>query len=76
MSTVEGEDALLLAAAKPPKVRRRRLRSIVLALIAQYTIVTLIVGLSVAGILRYVVTPQLVAKFEAIEAALKRMNAP
>ena len=43
---------------------------------AQYTIVTLIVGLSVAGILRYVVTPQLVAKFEAIEAALKRLNAP
>jgi hypothetical protein len=76
MSTVEGEDALLLAAAKPPKVRRRRLRSIVLALMAQYTIVTLIVGLSVAGILRSVVTPQFVAKFEVIEAALKRLNAP
>jgi len=43
---------------------------------AQYTIVTLIVGLSVAGILRYVVTPQLVAKFEVIEAALKRLPAP
>ena len=39
---------------------------------AQYTIVSMIVGLSVAGILRYVVTPQIVAKFEAIEAALKR----
>ena len=76
MSTVEGEDALLLAAAKPPKVRRRRLRSILLALTTQYTIVTLIVGLSVAGILRYVVTPQFVAKFEVIEAALKRLNAP
>ncbi|MBR1276520.1 hypothetical protein [Bradyrhizobium sp. AUGA SZCCT0283] len=72
MSTVEGEDAHLLAAAKPPKVRRRRLRSILLALMAQYTIV----GLSVAGILRYVVTPQIVAKFEAIEAALKRLPAP
>jgi hypothetical protein len=76
MSTVEGEDALLLAAAKPPNVRWRPLRSIVLALMAQYTIVTLIVGLSVAGILRYVVTPQFVAKFEVIEAALKRLNAP
>jgi hypothetical protein len=75
MSTVEGEDALLLAAAKPPKVRRR-LRSILLALMAQYAIIAMIVGLSVAGILRYVVTPQIVAKFEAIEAALKRLPSP
>jgi hypothetical protein len=72
MSTVEGEDALLLT-AKQPKVRRRRLRSILLALMAQYTIVTVVVGLSIAGILRYVVTPQIVARFEAIEAALKRL---
>jgi hypothetical protein len=76
MRTVEGEDARLLAAAKLPKVRRRRLRSIVLALTAQYTIVAGVVGLSVAGILRYVVTPQIVARFEAIEAALKRLPAP
>ena len=76
MRTVEGEDALVLAAAKSPKARRRRLRSIVLALTAQYTIVAVIVGLSLAGILRYVVTPQLVAKFEVIEAALKRLPAP
>jgi hypothetical protein len=75
MSTVEGEDALL-AAARPPKARRRRLRSIVLALMAQYTIVAVVVGLSLAGILRYVVTPQIVARFEAIEAALKRLPAP
>jgi hypothetical protein len=73
MSTVEGQDALLLVATKPPKVRRRRLRSILLALMAQYTIVTVVVGLSIAGILRYVVTPQIVARFEAIEAALKRL---
>ena len=72
MSTVESEDALLLAAAKPPKVRRRRLRSILLALMTQYAIIATIVGLSVAGILHYLVTPQIVAKFEAIEAALKR----
>ena len=76
MRTVEGEDALLLAAAKRPKVRRRRLRSVVLALTTQYTIVAVVVGLSLAGILRYVVTPQIVAKFEAIEAALKRLPAP
>jgi hypothetical protein len=76
MRTVEGEDALILAAAEPAKVRRRRLRSILLALMAQYTIVTAIVGLSAAGILRYVVTPQIVARFEAIEAALKRLPAP
>jgi hypothetical protein len=76
MSSVEGEDALLLAAAKPPKIRRRWLRSIVLALMAQYTIIAMVVGLSVAGILRYVVTPQILAQFEAIEAALKRLPAP
>jgi hypothetical protein len=76
MRTVEGEDALLLAAAKPPKIRRRWLRSILLALATQYTIIAMIVGLSVAGILRYVVTPQIVAKFEAIEAALKHLPAP
>jgi hypothetical protein len=76
MSTAEGEDAAILAVASAPKVRRRRLRSILLALMAQYTIVTMIVGLSLAGILRYVVTPQIVAKFEAIEAALKRLPTP
>ncbi|XSC43907.1 hypothetical protein ACF1BQ_040080 [Bradyrhizobium sp. RDT10] len=76
MSTVEGEDALLLAAAKAPKVRQRRLRSILLVVMAQYTIVAMVVGLSVAGILRYVVTPKIVAQFEAIEAALKRLPSP
>src|SRR5207249_11354945 len=73
MSTAEGEDAAILAVASAPKVRRRRLRSILLALMAQYTIVTMIVGLSLAGILRYVVTPQIVAQFEAVEAALQRL---
>ena len=47
-----------------------------LALATQYTIIAMVVGLSVAGILRYVVSPQIVAKFEAIEAALKRLPAP
>lgn len=76
MSAVEGEGAAILAVASAPKVRRRRLRSILLALIAQYTIVAMVVGLSIAGILRYVVTPQIVAKFEAIEAAVKRLPGP
>jgi hypothetical protein len=72
MSSVEGEDALL-AAAKPPQVRRRRLRAILLALLTQYAIIATVVGLSLAAMLRYLVTPQIVARFEAIEAALKRL---
>jgi hypothetical protein len=76
MSAVEDESAAILAVASAPKVRRRRLRSILLALMAQYTIVAMVVGLSIAGIFRYVVTPQIVAKFEAIEAALKRLPSP
>ena len=34
--------------------------------------VNLLIGLSVAGTLRYFVTPQIVAKFEALNAALRR----
>jgi Flp pilus assembly pilin Flp len=74
MSIVEDEDALTLAAAQPPRVRRRRLRAILLAVFtAQYTIVAVLVSLSVAGTLRYQVTPQIVEKFEAIATALKRL---
>jgi hypothetical protein len=73
MSTIEGEDTATLAAAPPPKVRRHRMRGILLAVFtAQYTIVAILVSLSVAGTLRYLVTPQIVEKFEAIAAALKR----
>jgi hypothetical protein len=73
MSTTDSEEAHLLAAATPPKVRRRRLLTLLLApLTTQYVIVAIAVGLTVAGILRYQVTPQIVATFEAIEAALKR----
>ena len=39
---------------------------------AQYALVALMVGLSVAGVLRTFVTPQIVAKFEALATALKR----
>ena len=73
MSTVDSEDAAILAAASAPKVRRRRLRAILLAMMTQYVIIATIVGLSVAATLRYLVTPQVVAQFEAIEAAFKRL---
>ena len=74
MSAVEGEDAAL-AVARPQKVRRRPLRRILLALATQYVIIATIVGLSVAATLHYVVTPKVVAQFEAIEAAFKRLPA-
>ena len=73
MSTTDSEEANLFAAARPPQVRRRRLLGVLLAtLTTQYVIVAIVVSLTVAGILRYQVTPQIVATFEAIEAALKR----
>ena len=73
MSSIEGEDGLIAVAASAPKVRRRRLRMILLAVFtAQYTIVAILVSLSVAAALRYQVTPQIVQQFEAIAAALKR----
>jgi hypothetical protein len=71
MSAVDEQQAPVPAAARPPP-RPRYLRRILLAISAQYAIVSLIVGLSVAGVLRTFVTPQIVAKFEAIAAALKQ----
>jgi len=77
MSAAEGEDAAILAVAHAPKTRRRRLRAVFVAVFtAQYTLVAIAVSLTVAGTLRYLVTPQIVAKFEAIEAALKRLPSP
>ena len=49
-------------------------RAILLALVTQYVIIATIVGLSLAATMHYVVTPQVVAQFEAIEAALKRLS--
>ena len=72
MSIAEDHDPVIVAAADPPKPRRRRLLAIVLAVAtAQYTIVALVVGASVAGALHYLVTPHVVSQFEAIAAALK-----
>jgi len=72
MSTIEDDNALP-ADARPPKARRRGLRAILLALLAQYVIIASLVGLTVAIMLHYLVTPQIVATFETLEAAFKRL---
>jgi hypothetical protein len=72
MSTLENEDALL-ASARPPRGRRRPLRAILLALLTQYMIIAAIVGVTVATTLHYLVTPKIVATFETLEAAFKRL---
>lgn len=72
MSTAESDGALL-ALARPQKPRRRPLRRILLTLATQYVIIAGIVGLTVAVTLHYLVTPQVVAQFETIERAFKRL---
>jgi hypothetical protein len=73
MSALEGEELTVQAPSRPPRASWRRVGVIVLTIfVTQYTITTLLVGLSVAGTLRYFVTPQIVAKFEAIATALRR----
>ena len=62
----------IATAASVPQSRPHRLRAILAVLTAQYTMVAIMVILVVAGILRYLVMPQIVAKFELIAAALKR----
>jgi hypothetical protein len=75
---VENEEVAALALFFPAGGGRssgwlRRLLGLLLAVFtAQYIIVALGAGLSVAGTLRYVVTPKIVATFEALAVALKR----
>ena len=71
MSTIEDDNALRASAG--PKPQQRGLRAILLALLAQYVIVAGLVGLTVAVTLHYLVTPQIVATFETLEAAFKRL---
>ncbi|WOH66797.1 hypothetical protein [Bradyrhizobium sp. BWA-3-5] len=71
MSTLDDEDALLAGAR--PKALRRPLRTILLALLTQYVAIACSVGLTVAVTLHYWVTPQIVATFETLEAAFKRL---
>ena len=70
MSAVEEQQAPTPAAARKPP-RPRYLRRILLTISAQYALVAPMVGLSVAGVLRTFVTPQITAEFRAIAAALK-----
>jgi hypothetical protein len=70
MSAVEEQQPPPPATGRTPP-RPRYLRRILLTISAQYALVALMVGLSVAGVLRAFVTPQIVAKFQAIAAALK-----
>ena len=77
MRAMEGDEGGILAVASVPKTPRRRFRAALVAVLtAQYTLVVIVVVPTVAGVLHYLVTPQIVAKFEAIEAALKRLPAP
>ena len=70
MSAVDEQQPPIPAAGRTPP-RPRYLRRILLTMFAQYALVALIAGLSVAGVLRTFVTPQITAKFQAIAAALK-----
>jgi hypothetical protein len=73
ISSVEDQDDLIAAPARAPKRRPGRLRAAAFAMLtAQYTIIAIIVGASLASTLRYLVTPQIITKFEAITVALKR----
>jgi hypothetical protein len=84
MSVVESDDVvaseeaaaadLLIPAANRRSYRwLRRLPGVLLAVFsAQYIIVAIGTGLSVAGTLHYLVTPKIVATFEALAVALKR----
>lgn len=69
-------DAAAVAATAPSPARpgplARTLRLVLAVLTAQYTLIAIGTGLSVAATVKYVVTPQVVAKFEAVSAALKR----
>ena len=70
MNIADDADVVLPGAVSAPQKRRRWLRAALLIFTAQYTITAIIVGASVAATLRYLVTPQIVARFEAISAAL------
>jgi hypothetical protein len=73
VSTIEQDETPLPIATPRQRGRLRRIGGMVLmAFIAQYTLIALVVGLSVAATLRYLVTPQIVATFMALSDALKR----
>ena len=68
-----GEEFTVQAPSRPPRASWRRVGVIVLTIfVTQYTVTTLLVGLSVGATLHYLVAPQIVAKFDAIAMALRR----
>ena len=68
-----GEEFAVPAPSQPPRASWRRVGVIVLTIfVTQYTVTTLLVGLSVGATLHYLVAPQIVAKFDAIAMALRR----
>jgi hypothetical protein len=72
MNIVEPSDAPYPTTMRTPTSRWRRPWRLLLAIFtAQYTIIAIMIGVSLAATLRYVVTPEIAAKFEAITAALK-----
>jgi len=70
MSSIEHRDAFTFAATRLPKPRR--LRAVLAMFILQYAMVAILVCLGAFYIVRYMVTPQIIARLELIAAALKR----
>jgi hypothetical protein len=69
---IEPDDAPPPVASARPRRRWRRIGALVLmAFVAQYVLIALLVGLSLAATLHYWVTPQIVATFEALNTALR-----
>jgi hypothetical protein len=70
---VAAADLLIPAARRRSSGWLRRLLGVLLTVFtAQYIIVAIGVGLSVAGTLHYAVMPKIAATFEALAVALKR----
>ena len=67
----EAAEALQAFAEPTRRIWPRVLRIVLLVVFSQYLIIALGVGLSLAATLRYYVTPQLLATFEAVAKALK-----
>jgi hypothetical protein len=72
MSSIEHRDAFSFAATRLPKPRR--LRAVLAMSMLQYTMVAILACLTVVYIVRYMVTPQIIARLEPIAAALKRQQ--
>jgi hypothetical protein len=70
MSSIEDKDAFTFAATRLPKPRR--LHAVLAMFMLQYAMVAILICLGAFYIVRYMVTPQIIARFEMVVAALKR----